>query len=897
MNAAVIKAEALVAAKQLGLKSDSIVFSDKLEWVGVDGELRLRKLAVSAGRAVIFLGAITARLPEDKVVPCVLDLVGALPRVFDEAEHPRDSDGRFTFAGGADEAGAAEFIAARDQSSRSQFMSPLKPADLSQHVLLTNKDKTAGVAIDPHGDLQNLFNNSSAKGEAAHLVAEAIKHGARTLDCYDGFLPAYYRQFGFQETSRLKFNPEFAHDWDMAKYGQPDVVFMAWKGYGEGGEKAAIGRAMSRQDWVPNERTDKYGDDFDAAKTESRAQAKGAGADSAPGKGSRASLIRSGNRLGPGASESDWRDLDWDESEHPRDEDGRFTFSGGGPDSSDESAYGGLVMPPTAPPLNPEVIAVSGDDWNKQTAVRLETDYQRVKPELEALTDRGVHGEEIDTPTGEPDENYMDDAPFVPDEWESMGDDLQQEAENAYLKQTYDDYLNSEIDNWHDNGDALDDAKAQLAQEFGDGDKDEWARDALQDWLDGRAENEKPVPYTLDQIMAAISLDYATGYEGNGDLTVEFDDNKLMHPSTLIEGQGTLPGIEEIVPSSALSIEMRDEIEQTINTAFDKAAEKLEGDLDPPDYLGDNVSEYQKDNWDSMDSGDKFSWTQHNTSIIDALQEEYDAYVKEHEDGVPETAEVKLPSQFDPLQNSGDSINYKRTQVLATYLSLNRQLQLLKERGIDDDPDRSRIAAIDRSLWESWKASSTSYGGQILQLATADELGGRYRDLPTHRTDLIKQADENYPSIGGYAGIKALVRAKWETSQFLLDKAGIDTVDVYRGIKMDLPADEPIEPVAFGTYKNEYQRIPDATILRNGAFSTTTDRSVANNWGGGYGNTKVVIRIEAPRTSVLSIPAYGINVHGEHEVVLAGTAWKHWDAFKGVAPSISISDVPIKVAA
>jgi hypothetical protein len=62
-----------------------------------------------------------------------------------------------------------------------------------------NKDKTVGVAIDKHGDLQNLFNNGGPKGAAANIVATAIAHGARTLDCYDGYLPDYYRNFGFRE--------------------------------------------------------------------------------------------------------------------------------------------------------------------------------------------------------------------------------------------------------------------------------------------------------------------------------------------------------------------------------------------------------------------------------------------------------------------------------------------------------------------------------------------------------------------------------------------------------------------------------------------------------------------------------------------------------------------------
>jgi hypothetical protein len=35
---------------------------------------------------------------------------------------------------------------------------------------------------------------------------------------------------------------------------------------------------------------------------------------------------------------------------------------------------------------------------------------------------------------------------------------------------------------------------------------------------------------------------------------------------------------------------------------------------------------------------------------------------------------------------------------------------------------------------------------------------------------------------------------------------------------------------------------------------------------------------------VVSVPAYGINIVGEHEVVVAGTAWKGWDAWKGAAP-------------
>ncbi|MGW4158714.1 hypothetical protein [Streptomyces sp. NPDC004788] len=49
------------------------------------------------------------------------------------------------------------------------------------------------------------------------LVRAAIAHGAHLLDCFDGFLPTYYRGFGFVETERIP-------NWTP---GQPDVVFMA----------------------------------------------------------------------------------------------------------------------------------------------------------------------------------------------------------------------------------------------------------------------------------------------------------------------------------------------------------------------------------------------------------------------------------------------------------------------------------------------------------------------------------------------------------------------------------------------------------------------------------------------------------------------------------------------
>jgi hypothetical protein len=173
-----------------------------------------------------------------------------------------------------------QFIKARDASKRPGYLSPLEPSDIAIHQLYLSKDGTYGAAVDPHGDIQNVFNNGGPKGAGGKALVAAIENGGRTLDCYAGFLPSFYRQFGFVETGRMKFNPDFASkDWNFARDGHPDVVFMAWKGYPEGGSDAALQRAGDRAAWIENEESTKYGTDWDEAKRESRSAAQQGGAE------------------------------------------------------------------------------------------------------------------------------------------------------------------------------------------------------------------------------------------------------------------------------------------------------------------------------------------------------------------------------------------------------------------------------------------------------------------------------------------------------------------------------------------------------------------------------------------------------------------------------------------
>lgn len=151
------------------------------------------------------------------------------------------------FAGSVD-----DFIEANPE--KGAFLTAHTPEELEDSTLISAEGVDGGVAVTD-GDIQNLHKNEGPSGAGRAMLEEAIDQGGRTLDCYDGFLRRTYQTHGFREVGRMEFNPEFAPDgWNFDKYGQPDVVFMAF------------------QPNEPVEQTDDYyaGDEWGEAKDKSR---------------------------------------------------------------------------------------------------------------------------------------------------------------------------------------------------------------------------------------------------------------------------------------------------------------------------------------------------------------------------------------------------------------------------------------------------------------------------------------------------------------------------------------------------------------------------------------------------------------------------------------------------
>lgn len=588
--------------------------------------------------------------------------------------------------------------------------------------------------------------------------------------------------------------------------------------------------------------------------------------------------------------------------------------------------------------LDEAVIDVGGDVWNRETAVRLEREYKKSLPQLEELVDKLAGSEDLVKETIS--------------EWDGLAGNVQKNVEDDWKQSSYTSELNSAVESWQEN-DAYKDAAEAVVYKFQQAADLEWITDAvnahmfgtpnddqnvgdLNEFIGGRAAEGKPaIPFDVADIVRATIL--TTNDEGK--LDVEFDNAMLQAPIGFTNLQMTLPGIEPLKPEEMLTEAMRKDLTEVIEEAFKEKAEDIQTSLDPPDYLQDSAKETVDMYWDELSEDEKFAYAKKA------------GYVEKEEVAV----EVMDPDDFevDPLEENDDATAYRATQALAKQLSIQRTAELMKQRGektlglekilnkyADNESGLiSTIEVMDHDLWDNWKSASHSPQGKIIQAAIAEELGGRLRQSGVHAVDIdTAKENANTEFEGGWEAVKAYVRAKWETTQYLLDKANKPMVDVFRAVHIDDVAKlgqqkfqaieltpeaaavqdasfkvkggqgeqfyfkTKAEADAFAEKKNVefgiglkpvdtsirtedingYTKLPDLTIHRNGAASMTTDSGVANGWGQNL--TRVVMRARVPRTAVVSVPAYGQNIHSEHEVVVAGTAWNKWDAFYQRAP-------------
>jgi hypothetical protein len=554
--------------------------------------------------------------------------------------------------------------------------------------------------------------------------------------------------------------------------------------------------------------------------------------------------------------------------------------------------------------MNPEVVAVGGDDWNQKTAGRLEFEYARIKPVLDQLAEKvseAGEGVELDEDEDEDEEHH-----YTPESWDELSSDQQEEAKSKWKEATFSDYKDSEIQNQYDSGYMLEQGKRDTLTEWKDAptkhstvsgetlEWPDWASEAIDEVIEEHAEAGKRIRFTKDQLLKALTIDAGKydefGGDGSGDPDVGFDDSELTDPAGYDPSE-VFPGFEKLEPSSFLTEDERDDITKAITDAFNKEGDSKADKLDAGDYIDEStIDDYQDETWEHSYS-DQQKW-EYAEQYLELGEQDSGSSRDKAEPEVP-----RIPKQFMPLANfegKDGPQDYKSLRALSHAMSRARAAELIEQRSSAKGRDAELDAiGMDNTLWRDWKSSSTSPNGRLLQLAIADELGGRLNktqigEKPENISGLHKMAEQDWH--GGYDAVLAYVRAKWETTQWMLDKANVAMVDVYRGLRMgDKLKNEQTKEIEFKTVTHgidaKAKQYPNAVIRRNGASSWTTDRNIANGWG------DTTLRAQVPRTAFVSVPVYGQNIHTERESIIAGTAWKGWDAWKGAAPDIK--DVPI----
>jgi len=243
------------------------------------------------------------------------------------------------------------------------------------------------------------------------------------------------------------------------------------------------------------------------------------------------------------------------------------------------------------------------------------------------------------------------------DSWEQLSTEQQEETQRRWMRDSRDEFMQYEIESWRDRGEPMEQAKRDLAAQFND-QNNSWAFDALKTLTDERGQDDltvKPYPFNNEEILAALAIEnYESRYQdGNDDPEFTWNDKQLDEAGKLKNpDQLELPNIEPPFYNKMLTDEMRTEITDALTKAFNIQAENDASEMDPPDYLAEQLEEYQGEHWDAKEEREKLQLA------IDYGQAEIDLEAfDEDQEEMDLTEEEKESPEIDELYDlvrSGD---------------------------------------------------------------------------------------------------------------------------------------------------------------------------------------------------------------------------------------------------
>jgi hypothetical protein len=124
------------------------------------------------------------------------------------------------------------FLKLLEEARKGPYGHDLSPVDVLEPCIIRILPGLGAYRLGYNGELSNLFKTGDISHAGDHLVADAVRWGARFLDCYDGPLVDLYRRHGFEVTHTIPWDDQYAPEgWDYERRGRPDVVYLTRRGW------------------------------------------------------------------------------------------------------------------------------------------------------------------------------------------------------------------------------------------------------------------------------------------------------------------------------------------------------------------------------------------------------------------------------------------------------------------------------------------------------------------------------------------------------------------------------------------------------------------------------------------------------------------------------------------
>jgi hypothetical protein len=296
-------------------------------------------------------------------------------------------------------------------------------------------------------------------------------------------------------------------------------------------------------------------------------------------------------------------------------------------------------------------IDIGGYAWAKYGYVPTVDAWDELRTELEvklrrnrgkAIVQRGEYG------GGGESEREAED-------WDELDMDQQSETQRQWMRDSRSEYVDSEIESWRENGQPLEDAKKTLVTDWDNGRK-RWAEDSLKSWRKDWIDSGMPTPhFNNDQILGALKMsDYSSRHSDGGD-DPEFEwDEDFLDATGKDPYQKPLPGIDEKA-STKLSEDERDAIIKALTSSFNDRAESDAGDMEAPDYVTENVDEYQEDHWNEMSPRDRLRMAiNYGNATITYESDDEDEYADDETENVTLEGPQSVKDQVKELLKNED---------------------------------------------------------------------------------------------------------------------------------------------------------------------------------------------------------------------------------------------------